>query len=95
MPTGSGCHMMRRTGFAPSVAEFACAAGEACPHIRIAERKDRTGLIDAFRDNELEIPVTILRDAEIRDRTEVRIELRQISAARQPWKTGTIFMVGF
>ena len=82
MPAGSRCHVVGRACFTPAVAELACSAGETGAHVGIAEGKDRSVFIDAFRDDKLEVSVPVLRDAEVGNRSEMRIELGQITAAR-------------
>ena len=76
-----GRHVVCGARLAPSVAELSCSACEACSHVGISERKDRSFFIDAFCDYELKVTVPVLRDAELCHRACFRIELRQISAA--------------
>ena len=73
--------VMGRSALAPAVYELSRTAGEACPHVCISEGKDRSFLVDTFSHDELEVSVSVLRDRKIGNRTCVRIELSQISAA--------------
>ena len=75
------CEVVGRTALAPAVYEFSCAAGEAGSHVGIAEGKDRSFLVDAFCYDELEVSVTVLRNSKVGNRTGIRIELGQVSAA--------------
>ena len=70
-----------RAALAPAVYEFSCAAGETGSHVGIAEGKDRSFLVHAFSRDELEVSVSVLRDRKVGNRTGVRIELGQVSAA--------------
>ena len=95
MASDSGSHMVGRSCLAPAIAEFTGTAGEACTHIRIAEREDRTVLVYTLGDNKLEVTVLILRDCEIGDVSHGRIELRQVSAARLAVEHGNDLHSGF
>ena len=91
MPAMGSCHVMGRTGLAPTVAEFAGTAGEAGTHIGITEGEDRAIFIDAFGHDKLEGAVPILRDSKIGHRAKMRIELRQISTACLAMENGDNF----
>ena len=73
--------MVGRACFRPFITELAGAAGEAGAHVRVPECEDGAFFVDAFGDDEFEVAVLVLSDAEVRDGAEVRVELSQISAA--------------
>ena len=50
---------MGRAGLAPVAAEFPRTAGKTRPHIGVAECKDRTFFIDAFRGYKAEAAVAV------------------------------------
>ena len=77
---GSG-HVMPRTCPGPSVDEFPCTDRKLRTHVGVTECEDQAFLILTFRDNEFEVAVSVLCNAQICDRADRRIELRQIAAA--------------
>ena len=73
--------MVGGAGLAPLVAELARAAGKAGAHVGVAEGEDGAGLVDALGDDELEVPVPILGDAQVGHGAFGGVELGQIAAA--------------
>ena len=73
--------MMSRACFTPPVAEFTCAASETRTHIGIPKDEDGAGFIHALSHNKLKMTILVLCNAQVGHRTEVRIELGQVSAA--------------
>ena len=70
-----------RAALAPAGDKLARAAGEACAHVRVAERQDFARLVDALGHDKLEVSFAVLRDGKVSNGTEVRVELRQVAAA--------------
>ena len=78
-----GCrHVMRGASFAPAVTEIPGPAGEAHAHVGIAEGEDGAFLVDALRCDELEMPVPVLRDAQMAKEAGVTEELKMTDQLR-------------
>ena len=73
--------MVGGAAFAPAGHKLSGAAGEAGPHVGVAEGKDLALFVDALRRYEFEVSIAILGNGQVGDGAGVGIELGQLSAA--------------
>jgi hypothetical protein len=76
------CHVVRWAGLAPLVDKLAARERELRAHVGIAEGEDGAFLVDALRCDELEMPVPVLRDAQMAKEAGVTEELKMTDQLR-------------